>query len=294
MSSDHDRGHGGLPFSLVDAAGVHAADLSTAAGAAVAGGRAAMEWYGREELRIEDPTGRGPVTAADRASHRAIAEALAESRPGDAVRSEELAEPPEEAGRRTAGGRLWVVDPLDGTREFIDRIPEFCVMVGLAVEGRARVGALYQPAQERLYVGVADLGAWYVEEAGEATPLDATGPVSEPWRLVRSRSHPDARIEALESALPGCEVILSGSVGTKCLLLAESRADLYVHPVPYLREWDTCAPEAVLRGAGGIVTDCSGAPLGYGKESPAQPGGIFAARPAIRDRVAKIVARVAA
>jgi 3'(2'), 5'-bisphosphate nucleotidase len=73
------------------------------------------------------------------------------------------------------------------------------------------------------------------------------------------------------------EEVISGSVGIKCALVAQGAADLYVHPVPFLKEWDTCAPEAVLRGAGGRVTDCAGEPLTYGHPDPRQRGGIFAA-----------------
>ncbi len=100
-----------------------------AASAALAGGLAALELYRRDDLAVEDPTGRGPVTAADRASQEAILEVLGRQRAGEPILSEEAPAP---AG--LAETRLWVVDPLDGTREFIDRIGEFSVMVGLAVD----------------------------------------------------------------------------------------------------------------------------------------------------------------
>jgi 3'(2'), 5'-bisphosphate nucleotidase len=89
------------------------------------------------------------------------------------------------------------------------------------------------------------------------------------------------------------EVILSGSAGSKCALIASGAADLYVHPVPYLKEWDTCAPEAMLRAAGGRVTDCRGDALRYGKIHPAQPGGIFAAHPAAWEYALPIVREIA-
>ena len=186
--------------------------------------------------------------------------------------------------------RLWVVDPLDGTREFIDGIDEFAVMVGLAEEGLASLGAFYVPGSGHLYVGVAEGGAWIAEcdvhagpespiRVGEFSPLRVGEPRDDRLRLVRSRSHPDDRLQAIESALPNVEVIPSGSVGVKCARIAEHVADLYVHPVPYLKEWDTCAPEAVLRGAGGRVTDCGGGTLRYGKSNPRQPSGILAGDP---------------
>lgn len=276
--------------SLARVAGPHGSDLAVAASATLAGGVAVMAHYGRDDLAIEDPTGRGPVTAADRDSQAAILEVLEQRRAGQRVLSEE-APPP--AGFE--GGRLWVVDPLDGTREFIDRIDEFSVMVGLAVDGEARLGAVYQPAADRLFAGDVRSGAWVIEGAREGAvprPL-AVGDLGAPLRFVRSRSHPDERIRRLEAALGEVEVILSGSAGSKCALVASGQADLYVHPVPYLKEWDTCAPEAMLRAAGGRVTDCGGEPLRYGKADPAQPGGIFAAHPAAWKTALPIVKEIA-
>ncbi|HET6361841.1 MAG TPA: 3'(2'),5'-bisphosphate nucleotidase CysQ [Gemmatimonadota bacterium] len=275
---------------LSKTAGPAGADLAVAASAALAGGLAALELYERDDLAVEDPTGGGPVTAADQASQEAILEVLGRQRRDEPILSEEAPAP---AG--LAEARLWVVDPLDGTREFIDRIGEFSVMVGLAVEGAAELGAVYQPATDRLFAGAAGVGAWRIEDASARPRTErlATRPVHEPLRFVRSRSHPDDRIRRLEAALGEVEVILSGSAGSKCALVASGEADLYVHPVPYLKEWDTCAPEAMLRAAGGRVTDCRGEPLRYGKDHPAQPGGIFAAHPAAWESALPIVREIA-
>lgn len=285
IESFHD-----IQAALARLAGAAGGDLAVAAAAALAGGRAAMPYYGRDDLVVEDPTGRGPVTAADRASQAAILEVLTRERQGERVLSEEAPPPP-----GPAEARLWVVDPLDGTREFIDRIGEFSVMVGLAVDGEALAGAVYQPATGRLFAGAVGGGAWVVEETGNRARLAplAVGEERRPLRFVRSRSHPDERISRLEAALGEVEVILSGSAGSKCALIAAGAADLYVHPVPYLKEWDTCAPEAMLRAAGGRVTDCEGEPLRYGKDHPAQPGGIFAAQPAAWDYALPIVREIA-
>jgi len=215
---------------------------------------------------------------------------LTRRRGGERVLSEEAPAP---VG--SAGGRLWIVDPLDGTREFIDRIGEFSVMVGLAVDGEALLGAVYQPEGDRLFAGDLRTGAWVIEGARDDPRPNRlrVGEVADPIRFVRSRSHPDERIRRLEAALGEVEVILSGSAGSKCALVASGAADLYVHPVPYLKEWDTCAPEAMLRAAGGRVTDCSGESLRYGKADPAQPGGIFAAHPAAWESALQIVRRIA-
>jgi 3'(2'), 5'-bisphosphate nucleotidase len=233
-----------------------------------------MPHYGDPSLSTEAGE-RGPVTAADQASHEAIVMSLRASCPDEPILSEEgdhVAEPT---------GRFWIIDPLDGTQEFILRIGEFCIMVGLAVDGRAVVGAVFRPDPGVLYLGVTDVAAWRIDlkdSDGEgATRLRIPPERKNGLRFVRSRSHPDERLEQLERVLTPSETIVCGSVGSKCALIAEGRADLYVHPVPYLNEWDTCAPEAILRGAGGRVTDCVGEELRYGKKGPRQPNGIFAA-----------------
>ena len=262
-------------------------DLLIAMRATLLGGRATLPYYRSTSLRTSEKAPGDPVTEADHAANRAIASVLAEECPADPILSEES--PPPDAA--SIGGRLWVVDPLDGTREFINGIDEFAVMVGLAEEGLASVGAFYVPGTRLLYVGLAEGGAWIAQcevegdpgssiQVGEFRSLSVGETAGDRLRLVRSRSHPDERLQAIESALPCIEVIPSGSVGVKCARIAEGVADLYVHPVPYLKEWDTCAPEAVLRGAGGRVTDCGGGSLRYGKPDPRQPSGILAGDPA--------------
>jgi 3'(2'), 5'-bisphosphate nucleotidase len=247
-----------------------------------------LRFYRSESLRTEEKSPGDPVTEADHASNEAVLAILSKRCPADAVLSEESPPPSSQADDSL---RLWVVDPLDGTREFIDGIDEFACMVGLAHRGRAQLGAVYVPGSRHLYLGLADGGAWVAEcmaadggscavRVGPLRPLRVSAPADGRTRLVRSRSHPDERLARIEAALPSVEVIPSGSVGVKCARIATGEADLYVHPVPYLKEWDTCAPEAVLRGAGGEVTDCGGQPLTYGKTDPKQPGGILAGQPA--------------
>lgn len=265
--------------------------LERAVEAALRGGGAAMAFHRSEDLDVDEVEG-GPVTQADRASNRAILDVLGEDLP---VRSEESDGPP----RAIEAERFWVVDPLDGTREFIEGLDEFSVMVGLAEGGVAALGAVYRPVLDRLYVGVVGHGAWEIrglgtgEERPTAEALDAERPLGDRIRLVRSRSHPDPLLARLETTLADVEVILSGSAGTKCARIAAGDADLYVHPVPHLKEWDTCAPEAVARGSGARVTDCGGGPLTYGKRDPRQPRGIFAATPEAYRSVSGAVRRIA-
>ena len=198
--------------------------------------------------------------------------------------------------------RVWVVDPLDGTKEFIAQNGEFSVMVGLSISGRAAVGAVFQPDPGVLYLGWTGGGAWSVPVILEGEDVVIESPATlrlepesaGPVRLIRSRSHPDPLLAELEARLSDSETVLCGSVGVKCARIAVDEADVYVHPVAFLKEWDTCAPEAVLRGAGGQVTDCAADPLTYGKADPRQPHGIFAARPGAWGSLRPMVREIAA
>jgi 3'(2'), 5'-bisphosphate nucleotidase len=253
------------------------AELRAACDAARAAGAAGMRFYG-SALAVEKEGG-SPVTEADHAANRVIVEALAAAFPEDAILSEESAD---SAARLTAG-RVWIVDPLDGTREFLAQNGEFAVMIGLAVDGRAVLGAVYQPADDVLFAAAEGEGAW-VRRGGRTAPLRCGAP-ADGLRLVGSRSHPDPLLVRMQEALGITDVRPSGSVGVKCGLIATGERDLYVHPVPYLKEWDTCAPEAILREAGGSVTDCRGEPLRYNKPDPRQPHGIVACGPGLLDGV---------
>lgn len=275
-------------------------DLRVAAVSAVAGGLAARPYYRRDDLGITDKGAGNPVTEADHAANDAILAVLSAHVPVDPIRSEESAP----SSSDVTNDRLWVVDPLDGTKEFIARNGEFAVMVGLAAEGSAHLGAVLKPDPGRLYLGVVGSGAWVADVSWESTHLTsgrvAVGPfrplrlaAERPGdlRMVRSRSHPDPLITAVADRL-GATSVRSGSVGLKCSLIAEGDADVYVHPVPFLKEWDTCAPEAVLRGCGGRVTDCRGEALGYGKREVRQVHGIFAARADVWDEALPLVREI--
>jgi 3'(2'), 5'-bisphosphate nucleotidase len=255
------------------------AELRTACDVARAAGRAAMRFYGTARAVAKE--GGSPVTEADHAANGVIVAALAEAFPWDAILSEESAD----SASRLSAPRVWIVDPLDGTREFLAENGEFAIMIGLAVEGRAVLGVVYQPADDVLFAGVEGVGATIQRGGGETVPLRCGAPGAEGLRLVGSRSHPDPLLTRMQEALGITDVRPSGSVGVKCGLIATGERDLYVHPVPYLKEWDTCAPEAILRAAGGEVTDCRGEPLRYNKPDPRQPHGIVACGPGLLDGV---------
>lgn len=213
-----------------------------------------------------------PVTAADHAANALLMSGLRAAFPDDGILSEESADNPS----RVTKQRLWIIDPLDGTREFIDHIGEFSIMVGLAIDGRPALGVVYQPVLDLLYRGIVGELAEAVIE-GQVQPL-AVSSVAEPsaMRLVASRSHRNPLVDAVCQRLGIHSQRPSGSVGLKVGLLATGSCDLYIHPSPGLKEWDTCAPEAILTAAGGVVTDSWGGPLRYNKVNVRQRQGLLA------------------
>lgn len=229
-----------------------------------------------------------PVTRADREANELICARLAASFPGEAVVAEESATP-EALAVAASSERVFYVDPLDGTREFVDRNGEFAVMIGLATGGRAHLGAVVMPATGEALVGraalsAAEVGAAFLEvEGGARRPLEmerAGGltiarDVSEA-RLVVSRSHRPPLVEKLTARLGLSNITPCGSVGVKVARVITGAADIYVHDGGGAKRWDTCAPEAILRAAGGQFTDLRGAAIAYAGPDLVVRGGLIA------------------
>jgi 3'(2'), 5'-bisphosphate nucleotidase len=247
-------------------------------------GREVARRYGERDYRVK--AGDSPVTEADLASNRAIVRALRSRYPGEAILSEES----KDTADRLTAPVVWIVDPLDGTREFLSGNGEFAVMIGCVAEGRPVVGVVYAPARGVLYGAAAGCGAWVERGTGGPERLRCAAARLDALRLVGSRSHAEPLLARMQEALGIRDVQPSGSVGIKCGLIAEGMRDLYIHPSPHLKEWDTCAPEVVLTESGGSVTSCLGERLTYNKASPAQADGIVAcAAEVVEEVLARIV-----
>jgi 3'(2'), 5'-bisphosphate nucleotidase len=234
-------------------------ELDTARRIARQAGDILMKIYATDFSVQDKAGGMGPVTEADERANEFIVGELRKAFPGDGV----VAEESDNSADRKRFERCWYVDPLDGTQEFVNRNGEFAIHVGLAVAGKATVGVVYRPVGDKLYTGVVGQGA-FLEEAGARKALRVSD-VAEPstLRLVVSRSHRSKLTDAVAKRLGITQERESGSVGLKCGLLAESVADLYIHTSGKSYRWDNCAPEAVLRAAGGILTDLGGTPYSY-------------------------------
>jgi len=230
-------------------------------------GDAILEVY-ESDFSVEAKDDRSPLTAADRASHRVIAEGLRRLAPDVPVLSEEGRSIP--AQERQGWQRLWIVDPLDGTKEFIKRNGEFTVNIALVEDDAPVFGVVYVPVSRRLYWGGRDMGAWRQDGDGAPEPVRVRRP--DPGRgltVVQSRSHPSPELEAFLKELHVAESISVGSSLQLCAV-AEGRADLYPRFGPTM-EWDTAAGQAVVEGAGDKVLDQSGRALVYNKPDLLNP-----------------------
>jgi len=257
-------------------------------------GEAALAFYGKP-LRVEHKEEYDePVTQADRTANELIVRGLREAFPEDGI----LAEESVDTGRRLGRERVWMIDPIDGTKGFIAGTGDFAVQVGLAVEGRSALGILYAPATDVLYWAARGHGAWVLrptseaDGAAKAERLYVTGETElGRMRLAESRSHRGPRMDSLVRALGVRAEVKSHSVGIKVGLLVERQADLYIHLSPKTKQWDTCAPEAVLAEAGGRMTDLWGEPLRYNTADVLNRNGLVASNGAAHDAV---VARLGA
>lgn len=205
-----------------------------------------------------------PVTAADKEANELICSALAAAFPDAAVIAEESVPTDEELAALLLRSRVFFVDPLDGTREFVNKNPEFAVMIGLAVDGQAAAGVVATPTDGRLIAGRVGQRALLQNADGERD-LISVHPRNtfEDAKLVVSRSHRPAIVDPLCRRLGIRTLLPCGSVGVKVLRLVEREADVYVHAGGGLKRWDTCAPEAILAAAGGRMSDLDGAAIDY-------------------------------
>jgi 3'(2'), 5'-bisphosphate nucleotidase len=236
-------------------------------------GRAILSIYGDVNPAVQYKGDNSPLTQADLASHHLIVEGLAKLTPDWPVLSEESAEIPFE--QRTTWTYFWLVDPLDGTKEFLKKNGEFTVNIALMHGGSPILGVVYAPAVDKMYFAAQGVGAFKAD--GEATlPIKTAGGENGSMRVVVSRSHGsgEENLDRFTGGAAKCEFIPMGS-SLKFCLVAEGAADLYPRTGSTM-EWDTAAAQCIVEQAGGIVTDIEGNPMRYNKPVLLNPG--FVAR----------------
>jgi 3'(2'), 5'-bisphosphate nucleotidase len=229
------------------------------------------------EVRTGPAEGRELKDAGDRRAQQVLAELLAVHRPEDAVLSEEAAD----SAARLSADRVWIIDPLDGTREFSERPrPDWAVHVALwsrtaGSAGELVEGAVALPAEQTTF--------------GTDQPPVVPPAIDGPIRLAVSRSRPPAFVVELAERL-GAELVPMGSAGVKCASVWRGQADAYVHGGGQF-EWDSAAPVAVARAAGLYTSRIDGAPLEYNRSDPSLPD-LVVCRPELADRILRVIAEV--
>jgi 3'(2'), 5'-bisphosphate nucleotidase len=246
---------------------INAALLDAIIALAREAGARIMEVY-ESDIAVTHKEDRSPLTQADLAAHKAIVAGLAKLTPDIPVLSEEGAETP--YATRSSWTRYWIVDPLDGTKEFIKRNGEFTVNIALVDRHEPVLGVVYAPALGVTYAGARGLGALR-ERDGQREKITTRPCAATPYFVV-SRSHRDAPLEALLAKLPAHEAVSTGS-SLKFCLVATGEADLYPRTGP-TSEWDTAAGQCVAECAGAEVLKLPElTPLRYNeKESLLNPG----------------------
>ncbi|MEW5838757.1 MAG: 3'(2'),5'-bisphosphate nucleotidase CysQ [Pseudomonadota bacterium] len=226
---------------------------------ALLAGKSVMDVYARD-FSVEEKEDHSPLTEADRAAHEVIVEGLKRISPQIPVLSEEETALPD---RETWGdGVYWLVDPLDGTREFVKRNGEFTVNIALIEQGVAVLGVVYAPVLAWVYAASTQDGAYKKDGDGAWSPIHCAQHVAgSPWRVVGSRSHAGDSLGDFLCKLGEHEMVSMGS-SLKLCLVAEGQADVYPRLGP-TSLWDTAAAQCVVEAAGGRVVRLDGSPLSY-------------------------------
>ena len=231
--------------------------------------------YYRSSYDIREKGANNPVTTADLMANHQIREIICHAVPDDGWLSEETEDSPD----RLAKSRVWVIDPIDGTEEFIAGIPEFAISVALVVEGTPVIGVLHNPATAELFYAYADGGAFCNDTPIRCSPCQTLEQAS---MLVSQTEH---RKGLLAGLVPlAREIQYIGSVAYKLAKLAAGTGDLYITVRPK-NEWDFCAGDLILREAGGVLWDKAGQTIRYNKKRVRQQTGLFAGNPTLVEQI---------
>lgn len=221
-------------------------------------GEAILDIY-ESELEVNYKDDKSPVTSADLKAEAILFERLKNF--GYPFLSEESVD---DLGRLNAK-RVWIIDPLDGTKDFIQKTGDFSIIVGLVEDGKPVLGVIYKPVGAKLYYAVRGEGAYLVEK-GQTRRLQVSKETDfEKFRMCVSRNHILPLEKKLSKKLGIKDLITSGSAGLKAALIAEGKSDLYINSSNKTSEWDVCAGEVIIKEAGGILVDLKGREIVYNK-----------------------------
>lgn len=236
-------------------------------------GAAIMAIYSQpEQWQVQHKSDTSPLTAADLASHQLIEHALQQLTPDIPVLSEES----DDMTQRHHWPRLWVVDPLDGTKEFVHRTDDFVVCIALVVEGKAVLGVVYAPVSGVTYAAFVEGGAWRVTADGQQQPIHSAVVTNTP-NVLLSRNHQggkEGQVLANISARFGDYASVNVGSALKMCRVAEGAADFYPRLGPTM-EWDTAAAQIIVEEAGGVLVNNEGQALSYNQRDTLTNGNFF-------------------
>jgi 3'(2'), 5'-bisphosphate nucleotidase len=261
-------------------------ELRTAIETALVAGKMILEHY-QTDLVAEEKIGfdnySEPVTVADREASSLIVQRLTAAFPSDGILSEEEIDDVE---LRSSKERVWIIDPIDGTAGFIKKDGDFGVQIGLAVNGVPILGVVYLPFHDKLTYAASGRGAFVIDAGGDPQRLKTSDVRAfSDMKLAMTRNHPSSRMERVLEHFGFREIVRRGSVGLKIALIAQQTCDIYIHPSPRTKLWDTCAPQVILQEAGGMFTDLFGSEMRYDRVDLQNYNGIVATNGAAHELV---------
>ena len=259
-------------------------ELETAVSLARIAGKLILEHYATDfetHQKLGADNHYEPVTIADREASRVIVDGLVAAFPDDAILSEEEADQPE---IRLASRRVWIIDPIDGTAGFVKKDGDFGVQIGLAENGVPVLGIVFLPFHDSMSYAVKGGGSFTAIGSGEPVRMSTSDRTDlSAMTIAVTRNHLTPRMKRIIEHFGFPNVVRRGSVGLKAGLIASRTCDIYIHPSPRTKIWDTCAPQIILEEAGGLLTDIFGGPLRYDRAQLQNLNGILASNGAVHE-----------
>ncbi|MFC1743860.1 3'(2'),5'-bisphosphate nucleotidase CysQ [Candidatus Riflebacteria bacterium] len=231
----------------------------------------------------------GPVTEADRLVNDFFREKIAKKFPHDGIISEET---PDHSVLKNE--RVWIIDPIDGTKEFVKRNGEFSIMVGMAIGGNAEMGIVSWPIENIVFFGAKDWGC-FCKKKGQLNKLECRRDEKYPfssWTIAVSRSHHSKTVDKIIKHMNISKKLASGSIGLKLSKICTKEADIYIDAGSKTKEWDLCAPQALLHAAGGMVTDLYGKKYSFNRKCRKNERGVIATSGAEHEKVIQLIKEV--
>ena len=258
-------------------------ELETAIVLARTAGKIILDFYATDfliEEKICADNFSEPVTIADKTASKIIVEGLADVFPTDGILSEEEFDD----HARLTKERVWIIDPLDGTKGFVERTGDFAVQIGLAEDSESVLGVVFLPIEDKLYFAAKGKGAWLIEKNDAPKRLQVSAETDfAKMNIAVSKNHRSPKMQRIISDFELKQEIRRGSVGLKVGLIAQQICDLYIHLSSRTKHWDTCAPEIIICEAGGNLTDIFGEKIVYNTADVHNHNGILSSNSAIHD-----------